>query len=113
RATLGAAWIDEEGRLIYRNRDQLRGGEPQYTIQALDHLEDVPWSISTDEVADRVEFTYRPPTVAIEPNDTLTVWQSTETVRVAAGATIRLDRDIDGAASGPAPWYRVEDTSPY
>lgn len=111
-ATLGACWIDEEGRLIYRNRDQLRGGEPQYTIQALDHLEDVPWSISTDEIADRVEFTYRPPTVSIQTNDSLTVWQSTETVRVAAGATVRLDRDVDGAASGLAPWYRVEDTSP-
>src|SRR5690606_8844666 len=112
-ATLGACWIDEEGRLVYRNRDQLRGGVPQYTIQALDHLEDLPWSISTDEVADRVEFTYRPPTVAIEPNDTLTVWQSTETVRVAAGATVNLVRDIDGAASGPAPWFRHEDVGTY
>lgn len=111
-ATLGAAWIDEEGRLVYRNRDQLRGGVPQYTIEALDHLEDLPWSISTDEVADRVEFTYRPPTVSIQADDTLTVWSSQETVRVAAGATVRLDRDIDGAASGLAPWYRVEDTSP-
>lgn len=112
-ATLGACWIDEEGRLVYRNRDQLRGGEPQYTIDALDHIEDVPWSTSTDEVADRVEFTYRPPTVSVQADDTLTVWSSQETVRVAAGATVRLDRDIDGAASGLAPWFRHEDVGTY
>lgn len=112
-ATLGAAWIDEEGRLVYRNRDQLRGGEPQYTIQALDHLEDVPWSISTDEVADRVEFTYRPPTVSISPDYALTVYDTDETIRVSAGQTVTLTRDLDGAAANLAPWLRIEDTGTY
>src|SRR5690606_34818258 len=50
---------------------------------------------------------------SIQTDDSLTVWQSTETVRVAAGATVRLDRDIDGAASGLAPWFRHEDVGTY
>src|SRR5690606_39035186 len=64
RATLGAAWIDERGRLVYRGREALRTGPVVAEVDALDRLEDIPGAVSLDEVADRVEVTYRPAVTA-------------------------------------------------
>lgn len=111
RATLGAAWIDEEGRLIYRGRDEMRAAPITAWVDALDTLEDVPWSSGLDEVADRVEVTYREPVVSRNFDDTLTVWESDESLAVRPGKTLTLTRDIEGAASGLAWWERAEDVS--
>jgi len=114
RATLGAAWIDERGRLVYRGREALRTAVPVTTVDALDRLEDIPGSISVDEVADRVEVTYRPSIVTTVTDTSLTVYDSDETVRVNANSTVNLDRDLEVASAGSGgTWLRVEDVGTY
>lgn len=111
-ATLGATWIDERGRLVYRNRDMLRAGPIVATIDALDTMEDIAGSVSIDELADRVELTYRPPVVSVSLSPPIDIWSSTEPLRVNAGRTVTLTRDIEGAAAWIDPaWRRTEDAS--
>ena len=111
-ATLGATWIDERGRLVYRNRDMLRAGPVVATIDALDTMEDVAGSVSIDELADRVELTYRPPVVSVSLSPPIDIWSSTEPLRVNAGRTVTLTRDLEGAASQVDQiWRRTEDAS--
>ena len=107
-ATMGAIWIDETGVLTYRNRDALRGGSGAVeTIVAERSLDDVPWSIGIDEVADRVQITYQPADTRLVSDDTLTVWESTEVVTIRAGQTVTIEQDLDAAVSRLAPWYPV------
>lgn len=118
-ATMGAVWIDEAGVLNYRSRDNMRGATTALeTVTAERSLDDVPWSISTDEVADRVELTYRPPDIQIggqfvfQTNHmTINIWSSTEVVEIRAGRTIIIEQDLDGGAFDLAPWYPVWDTA--
>lgn len=111
-ATLGAVWIDEDGVLTYRNREQLRGsGTPAETVYSLDSLDDVPWEVSTDDVADRVEVSYNPPIITQVTDYSATVWQSTEVVTIRAGQSIVIEQDIDGAADDLAPWYPAWNTT--
>ena len=111
-ATLGATWIDEAGRLIYRGREALRAATPVATVRALDWLEDISGSISLDGVADRVEVTYRPPIVATSMTYSLPVMESTDVVRIAANsvATVTFDLDVATTTTG-GTWRPVEDTS--
>jgi hypothetical protein len=101
-STLGAAWIDERGRLVYRSRDSLRGaGAPVETL-GVDGLADLPWSISVDDVADRVSVSYSPPVVVTSPQDApprVTVGRAAAAVRVPAFNTVVVDVDLDGAAA--------------
>lgn len=118
-ATMGAVWIGEDGVLNYRSRDNMRGASTAIeTVVAERSLDDVPWSISNDEVADRVELTYRPPDIQVGGAEifnanhmTINVWSSTEVVEIRAGRTITIEQDLDGAAFGLAPWYPVWDTT--
>lgn len=118
-ATMGAVWIDEAGVLNYRSRDNMRGASAAVeTVIAERSLDDVPWSISSDEVADRVELTYRPPDIQVggqfvfnTNHMTINVWSSTEVVEVRAGRTVTIEQDLDGAAFDLAPWYPVWDTT--
>lgn len=111
RATLGAAWIDEDGRLIFRGRDRVRSGPTTETVIAEESLEDVPWSISVDEVADRIEVIYTAPVYATSLDRALTIWESTDVVMVLAGATVTVEQDLDVATEGISEWYPVWNTT--
>lgn len=109
-ATMGGLWIDEAGVLTYRNRDALRGGARAVeTIAAERSLDDVPWSIGIDEVADRVQITYQPTDLQMVANWSLTVWESTEVVMIRAGQTVTIEQDLDSAVSVLATWRPVWD----
>ena len=112
KVTLGAGWLDENGTLVYRGPAAMRGqGTVVETIYTLEDVEDLPWEISTDEVADRVEVTYTPVLVERSTTQTLDVWEGTEVIEVAGGATVTFEQDLDVVVSGLAPWRPVWDTS--
>ena len=104
RATFGWVGIGPDGTLIYRGRAALTDGAISETIVAEDSLEDVSWTISTDDVADRVEVTFSPPVVRRSGFHDLDVWASTDNIFIAPGASQTLYADIDGAADLLAAW---------
>lgn len=114
-STLGAAWIDERGRLNFRGRDAMRGAtvSDESHVDVLDTMEDLPWRVSTDDVADRIEVTYSPPVVSRVFDGSLTIWETTDPIRVGPSASVTIVRDIEGAASSPAWWERAEDVGTY
>jgi hypothetical protein len=109
-ATMGALWVDEQGVLIYRARDRMRGaGEASGTITA-DGVVDLPWSLSIEDVADRVEVSYRPPTIAIVEDYSLTAWTAESAVKIGPGKTVQVMADLgDAAVSDVAPFYALWD----
>lgn len=117
RATLGWVGIDADGMLTCRGRDKLRGGAPAETIISEDSLEDVSWTISADDVADRVEVTYRPPTLLttapVYPYyPSHTVWESTETLTLGAGRVATVTAEIEGSVARIADmWLPVWNTA--
>lgn len=115
RATLGWVGIDADGTLVYRGRDALRGGVPTEAIIAEESLEDVPWTISADDVADRVEVTYRPPVILTATGSagpTHTMWESTEPISIMAGQHIVTEAQIQGAIGRLASsWLPVWDAT--
>lgn len=95
-ATMGAVWISESGVFTYRNRHTLRGvGGYTESIEALDSVESLPWTIDPADVADRVELTYTPTDIE-STFHTSTLWEATEAIRVNAGQTVRINADIEG-----------------
>lgn len=104
RCTLGAAWLSETGVLTYRPRQMLSSGPAVETIVADTSLEDVPWSLSTDDVAPRVEITFTPPEIQVVDDMSAIVWESSAPIVVPASATVRVENDIDGTAAHFAPW---------
>lgn len=130
-ATLGAVWRDEYGAIIYRGRRAIQSGDDclvpsnLYGVEAprdrmairpeqivsLDSLDDVPWSISVDDVADRVQVISREVVEVSSWTGSLTVWESTETVVVRGGQTVRLIADLTAAADSPAAWLPVWSTA--
>lgn len=110
--TLGAVWMSETGVLTYRNAATVRGvGTPVETINSLSTAEDMPWEYSEDGVHDRVELTYSPITIETVTDNSLTLWESTELIEIAAGATVTLEQDFEGAASSLAAWRQMQDES--
>ena len=115
RATLGWVGVEADGALVYRGRDAMRGGAPVETIISEESLEEIPWSISTDDVADRVEVTYRPPALLTTPGlsgPSHTVWESTDLVGIPPGRPAVIDVQIEGAIGRLSPvWTPVWNTA--
>lgn len=112
RVTLGACWLSETGVLTYRGPAAMRGqGTPRETIHTLAQVVDLPWAESTDDVADRVTLTYTPITVERVSDQSLTVWESTETLTVAAGATVVVEQDLEVAVDALASWLPIWSTA--
>ena len=110
-ATLGGAWVSESGVLTYRNRDWMRGAAPAgETIVSETSLADVPWSISGDDIADRVTVNYQPPDIKRVTDYSLTIWEATEAVEVPAGKTVTVHADIEGTVKNLAGWLPIWDT---
>lgn len=98
-ATMGAVWVTETGVFTYRNRSSLRGNTRfTETVEALDSVESLDWTIDPGEIADRVEFTYTPTVVTQSDTPSITLWEATEKIRVRAGQTATLYADLNGTA---------------
>lgn len=108
-ATMGAGWQSENGDLIYRNATNLRTGTPVETVVARDQLEDLPWDISRDNTADRIELNYTPAEVVYDVRRSLTLWEATEVMSVFGGATITVKADIEGTADTLAEFKIMAD----
>ena len=107
KATMGAGWQSETGDLIYRNANSLRTGVPVEAVAAAEKLEDLPWSISRDNTADRITVSYTPADVQADPAHKITLWEATETIQVGAGKTVTVTADITGTTDRISPFSTV------
>lgn len=112
-ATLGAVWVDEAGMLRYRDAMALRAGASTETIVGALHLDDVPWSITSDDVADRVELTYQPPDLQTSQTAAITIWQATDAIKVGPRSSTTVYVDLDGGVppNATAAWMALWDTT--
>ncbi|GAA0188014.1 hypothetical protein [Glutamicibacter creatinolyticus] len=110
KATMGAAWLSEDGKLVYRGRTSLRTGEPVEAVEALDDIEELAWNVDRNNAAERVEYSYTPAQVLISTISTLTLWEATNPVLVWAGGRVNIDADIDGTTDRIAPFLPLWDT---
>lgn len=103
-ATMGAVWVTEDGVFTYRNREFMRGvaGYTE-TIEALDKIESLEWTVDPGEVADRVEVTYTP-TEILTGQNTITLWEATEPIKVYAERTFTMYAEITGTTDRTAPF---------
>lgn len=106
-ATMGAGWQSETGDLIYRNAASLRTGVPVESVAAAEKLEDLPWSISRDNTADRITVSYTPADVQTDTGHRITLWEATEPIQVGAGKTVRMTVDITGTTDRISPFQIV------
>lgn len=111
KATMGAGWQDETGALVYRSAESLRTGRPVETVVADGQLEDIPWEISRENVADRIEVSYTPASVVTDTQGKITLWEATELSQILAGRTITLYADITGTTDTIAPFLPIWDTT--
>lgn len=90
KATMGAAWFDEDGLFISREKHALRGAfVPAETIVSTKSLADLPWAKHMEDVAARVEVTYRPVEVSRYPDvPPQPVWSATEAIRLEPGKSV-------------------------
>lgn len=110
KATLGAAWVDELGNLVYRNREGLRSRPATETVEALDVIESLAWTIDPGDVADRVEVQYTPAEV-FEGGDIITLWEATDKFNVGPGRTTSIRFDITGATDRVSAFLPIWDES--
>jgi len=107
-ATMGAVWIDELGNLVYRPRDVMRGAGVSQGMITADGVTDLPWSLSMDDVADRVEVSYRPANLTLAEDYSVTIWEADEPIKVGPGRTVQKVVDLDNAvASLLAPFFPI------
>lgn len=105
-STMGAVWIDETGMLIYRARDLMRGSGVSVGTITADGVTDLPWSLSMQDVADRVEVTYQPPAISLVSDYSATVWTADKAVSIPAGKTRTVYADLGTATADQlAPFY--------
>lgn len=109
RATLGAVWQSETGALIHRNRDSLRTGQAVEVVLADGQLEDIPWNISREESADRVELSFTPSTTEYDNLQRLTLWEMTEKTHINPESTFRYIVDLAGATDSLAQFLPIWD----
>ncbi|MCR6706544.1 MAG: hypothetical protein NVV66_18275 [Cellulomonas sp.] len=111
-STMGAVWIDETGTLIYRARDLMRGSGVSVGTITADGVTDLPWSLSMQDVADRVEVTYQPPAISLVSDYSATVWTADKAVSIPAGKTRTVYADLGTAAADQlAPFFPLWSTN--
>lgn len=113
QATLGAVWISEQGVFTYKNRTYLRGMvEPIATVEALDSIESLNWTIDPAEITDRVSMDFQP-TDVIQSADRSTIWAATSKIAVQAGKTILVKADIEGTTDRVSPFVPLWKTDEF
>lgn len=105
KSTMGAAWMDETGALIYRDADHMRAGSAVEIVVADRQLEDLPWSISHENTADRIEYTYTPANIERSTLGTLTIWEATEKTSVGAGEAITITAELDNVTTNGVDFF--------
>lgn len=111
KSTMGAAWMNEAGQIIYRNRQNLRTGTPVETIISEERLDSLAWTMSIEDVADRVALTYTPSLTAVNDFEKITLWESTDTISVPPFTTFGLEIDITGTTDRLANFIPLWDTT--
>lgn len=77
RAELAAAWLDEDGHLQWRNRNELVNGSSVAKLTTTDHVHSLPWEEDFTGVSSKVEVTGRKPEVVSRRRyASLEVWRS-------------------------------------
>lgn len=110
-ATMGAVWISAGGVFTYRNRESMRGvGGYSESIEALDSLESLTWTVDPADVADRVEVSYTPAEINQAPNS-ITLWEATEPIRVFGGQTVTIKAAITGTTDRLSAFVPIWDTT--
>ncbi len=72
--TLGAAWLDEEGRLVIRHHYDMINPAPVHTLH-VNQVKAADWSIEWAATKARVEVTFKQPVGRMRPLPMVTVWQ--------------------------------------
>jgi hypothetical protein len=89
----------------------MRGiGSPKETITPAG-LEDLPWELSDEDIADRATVTYTPTVIEQVSNNSLHVWESSELLEIPANGTISLEQTLEAAVANLAPWRSYWDDS--
>lgn len=108
-ATMGAAWLAEDGVLIYRNRSALRTGTHFETVEALDSLESLDWSVSLEGMADRVTLSYNPANITTDTSGRTTLWESSDPIGLSPYASRSIYIDIEGTTDRFSPFLPIWD----
>lgn len=96
QAFASAAWLDRFGVLHVLNRHDLAGvdrGKKTFDVDVL--ADDLPWSITADDYADRMVVTWSP-TTAPEDDETLEWSVGSGKIRIDAGQTASYLVDLGG-----------------
>lgn len=78
KATLTAAWWDEEGVLVLRPSDLLRGTAPSQTITTADDITSLAWEDSLLAVRSAVEVAWKDPAISKGRQYRLELWRGPE-----------------------------------
>ena len=110
---LGAAGIDEDGSFYFIGKDRLRGFKnPSKEQVGIDGLADIPWSINSDGVADRVTVTFNPLNRFGSSITHETIWEATEVIRVDAGRTFTTIVEFENLVPGSTWQFLQAQTDP-
>lgn len=94
-SNMGAAWLDADGKLVVRNFAWLRGARPvDADLNVLDDLDDLKWTVDSQDICDRIEVTYRPADIKYVPNGDYLFWESPEALELKTNTTIELVVDV-------------------
>ncbi|WP_394161558.1 hypothetical protein [Galactobacter valiniphilus] len=107
KSTMGAGWQSETGDLMFRNASSLRTGRPVEAVVATEKLEDLRWSISRDNSADRVTVSYTPAEVQTDSAHKITLWEATEPIMVPGNRTVTVTAEITGTTDRISPFSIV------
>lgn len=101
-AELGAFWINEEGRAVFRSRSDLRAPEER-AIQVRSEvslLDPGNWTTNIDQTRSAVEIPVAFPRVLIAPTSWIELWQAEDVFTVHAGETLDITVRLDAPGGG-------------
>lgn len=111
RSTMGGAWMDETGTVVYRNRESLRSGTPVETVVSEERLDTLAWETSVEDVADRVELSYTPSDVQVSSQAKITLFEAKEPYFVSRNNSIRVVVEVKGTTNNIAGFLPIWDTT--
>lgn len=112
--TQGAMWLAEDGP-VYRSRHLMRGATGVVDrVKAQESLADIPWRVTIDDMADRVEVTYGGVVSQVADSamgqPRIKVWELTDKVMLAPRASVTFKAEWEGAAQNMSGFRSAYDT---
>lgn len=105
-----AARVDNADVLRILTREELAGvGRTKRPIDVDTMVEDLPWTISADDYADRLEVTFQSVTWPEPDADPYETAVGDGKVRVPAGRSVTVAVNLGGYVETLAPWFHVDD----